>query len=137
MADDLNQSPGDGGAAGATDVAEPTDNLDTGQPIDQGDGGNQAADNNQVVEYTDFTFPEGIDIDQELLGNMTPKFQEMGLTQDQVQGLVSVFGEHVVNQQQSIYDQTSQQIVDWQTAAEADKEFRTVGLAVASASMVP
>jgi len=43
-----------------------------------------------AAAYTDFTAPEGYELDQGLLGEFTPKFKEWGLSQDQAQDLLNM-----------------------------------------------
>lgn len=44
--------------------------------------------------YQAFSVPDGVTLDQAAVDRFTPKFRELGLSQDQAQGLVDAFAEH-------------------------------------------
>ena len=67
--------------------------------------------------YEDFSFPEGVEIDSELLTEATDIFKESGLKQDQAQKLVDFHSKtmrQVVEAQQAAFDQ---QVAEWENAA--------------------
>lgn len=77
----------------------------------------------QVLEYQDFTAPEDVVLDTELLGEFKAKAKEMGLPQDKAQQVVDLG----VKLQQKWQTQHMQQIeqtkTQWAEQANADKEF--------------
>lgn len=66
----------------------------------QGDGKPEGEDAGQGAEgapetYEDFTMPEGIEIDKEMLDGFTPIAKELGLSQQNAQKLVSLYGDRI------------------------------------------
>lgn len=49
----------------------------------------------EAPETYEFTVPEGMELDQAALDRFTPKFKELGLTQEQAQSLVSTYAEQI------------------------------------------
>jgi len=73
--------------------------------------------------YADFTMPEGLEVDAQLLEKAVPVFKELKLTQEQAQKLVDLEAERVQSMVQEQQDAIAQQIESWDAAAKADKEF--------------
>jgi len=76
-----------------------------------------------AIEYTDFVVPEGVKLDTELLGQATPLFKELGLSQEQAQKLIDFQAANVSKAQQAQQEAFTNLIDKWQTEAKADKEF--------------
>lgn len=115
-------------AAGGTDTKEgKTDGAaDTGaKDGDKGDdkGGKEGDGNTDAdktpIEYTDFTVPDGMQIDDALLGQFKPIAQELGLNQDQAQKFVSMYAEKVNADQKAWADQ----VASWADESRSDTEF--------------
>lgn len=89
------------------------------------DKGKEAGGDDQAAPeaYTDFTLPEGVELDGQALEKATPVFKELGLTQEQAQRLVDLQAEMVQEGVQKQTEQFSQLIEGWQKDAAADKEF--------------
>jgi len=84
--------------------------------------GEQAEGNEQQAEpdeYADFSLPEGVELNEELLAQANPVFKELGLSQEQAQKLVDFESARV----QAQVDQFHQQVDAWKEAAREDKEF--------------
>lgn len=116
--DDQQQQQQDGG--------DNTDQSDTGQ--DGGDGGSDTDDDaddqgGAPEEYSEFTLPEGMDIDQETLDQAKEHFKEMNLSQDQAQKLVELQANAIekIGQQQS--EAFQKQVDDWLKEVEDDAEY--------------
>src|SRR3546814_5726483 len=45
--------------------------------------------------YEAFAVPDGMELDQAALDRFSPKFKELGLSQDKAQALVSLYAEHI------------------------------------------
>lgn len=71
------------------------------------------------ITYTDFTMPEGMQVDKAALEVALPVFKELGLNQDQAQKLVDLQA-NMVKANQDAWMNT---ITEWQKQARADKEF--------------
>lgn len=99
------------GAPATTEVPATTDGA---KPAGEAGGGDQP-----VVEYKDFTLPEGVTLDSALLEQATPIFKELGLSKEQAQKLVNLKAQE--SQQQA--DAFNQQLETWRTSAKADKEY--------------
>jgi hypothetical protein len=89
---------------------------------DKPNDGSDKSDNDQSVGYSDFDFPEGMEINQELLNDVTPIMQEAGLTQEQAQKMVSAYASHVEGQNQGQIEAHNAQVKQWGEELKADKE---------------
>jgi len=81
-----------------------------------------AANEEQTADpgtYTDFSVPEGVEVNEELLAQANPIFKELGLSQEQAQKLV----DFEVTRTQAQVEQFSQQVNAWKESAQDDKEF--------------
>ena len=72
--------------------------------------------------YADFDMPEGIEVDQELLGKALPVFKELNLSQDQAQKLVDLQAQTAQETTEALSQQHVDTVNDWKTALHADKE---------------
>ena len=73
-------------------------------------------------EYTDFTMPEGMDIDKDALAEFAPVAKDLNLTQDQAQKLVDIQAKAVqdsVKAQQEAWAETKK---TWEAEVKSDKE---------------
>lgn len=123
-------------AAGQGDGLESVTDPSTTDPAasaaeggDTGDQGGASAedsaggDNGAPESYTDFAFPEGMDVDNAMLEQAAPVFKEIGLNQEQAQQIVDLYGAKMEEMAQGQVDAFTQQVTDWESAAKADKEF--------------
>jgi hypothetical protein len=108
----------------ATAPESTTDETKTDEGKADGDtkgddkGGDKAADETPI-EYTDFSVPEGVQIDEQALGAFKPIAQELKLDQEQAQKLVSFYAEKQVADAKAWADQVS----GWAEESRNDKEF--------------
>lgn len=116
--DNINDSDGvsDNQDAESSTEAESSDNADA----DENAGGD---DQSSPESYSDFTLPEGIEMDQLALDKALPIFKEIGLSQEQAQKLVDLQAEQVQEGIRSQTEQFSQLMNDWVANSKADKEF--------------
>lgn len=110
---------------------ESTDAVEAGNTgaVD-GDAGTDGADN--AVEggdqstssetYADFTLPEGMELDAQLLEQAAPLFKELGLNQEQAQKLVDLQAAHVQASQTGQAEAFNQLKLDWQDQSKNDSE---------------
>ena len=117
-----NDNAGDDDAGGEGD-ADPNEGDAGGDTGDADKGDADAGEEGESDSYSDFTLPEGMELDQEMLNAFTPALKEMGLTQEQVQGLVDVQAKLVQEQHQKQIDAHSQQVEQWGEDASTDKEY--------------
>lgn len=75
------------------------------------------------VEYSDFSMPEGIEIDAELLGEFKPYAKELGLDQDGAQRLVDMAAKLASKVQQASIENWQKQKSEWAEQSRADKDF--------------
>jgi len=126
----------DGTDVGAGGGSEPNTDTPIEATADAGESGESSDDkpedgdvdgsddaNGAPESYVDFDLPDGMTINAEMLEAFTPVFKDMGLTQEQAQGLVNVQAEQVKAQQQAQYDAFSQQLNEWGNSAKNDKEY--------------
>lgn len=106
------------GAVGDTTTAAPQQDVQTQQPQQQTQQTQQ-----QVPDYTDFSVPEGVELDQSLLDSFKPLAKELGLKQEQAQKLVDL---HTQVAQKNAEAQTAnwEKLQDsWIEATQNDQEF--------------
>lgn len=80
-----------------------------------------------VPEKYEFTMPEGVEMDSEMLAEFEPIAKELGLSQDKAQKLVDIQikslqklqAAHEIQQEEAFKEMTTQ----WATAAKADSEY--------------
>ena len=87
-----------------------------GDAGDEGDGG-------APESYADFTLPEGLTVDEEMLKEAAPIFKEMGLTQEQAQKQVDLYVKGVQAAAQKQVDAFNQLKESWRESSKTDKEF--------------
>ena len=112
----------------AGDDAPPvvTDDTPAGDdtPPADGDGKpNGDSDGAAPESYSDFTLPEGVELDEALLGKATPLFKDLGLNQEQAQKVVDFQAEMVKEGEQSQADSFNRLVEGWQNESKNDKEF--------------
>lgn len=74
-------------------------------------------------EYTDFTLPEGMALDEDLVKEFKPLAKELGLSQDKAQKLVDLQTktmEKIGKATQAAWENT---LTEWRKASETDAEF--------------
>ena len=118
------------GAAVGTSTSAATDGGATATGQGAGDSGGQsvegqtdAAGKDQPVEYTDFTVPEGVSLNAELLGEYKGIAKELGIAQEGAQKLVDL---GVKLSSQILASQEAARVAEvsaWADAAKSDKEF--------------
>lgn len=96
------------------DDTPPTDDKDTTGSDDDGTA---------PESYSDFTLPEGVELDAALLEKAAPIFKELGLSQDAAQKLVDFQAEMVKEGEQSQTDTFNTLVEGWQNESKNDKEF--------------
>jgi hypothetical protein len=74
------------------------------------------------VEYADFTVPEGVKLNDAVVGDLKAFAKSKGLTQDEAQQLVDLGIKNAQNQHATLVDQIAQQQASWIEAARIDKE---------------
>lgn len=84
----------------------------------EGEGAEGSEPKGNAPEYGEFTLPDGVEINQELLAQANPVFKELGLSQEQAQKLVDFES----SRQQAQVEQFHQQIQTWQEETRNDKE---------------
>lgn len=75
--------------------------------------------------YADFTLPEGLAIDPEVLKEATGIFKELGLTQDSAQKLVALYGKDVAKITSGPQTEFKSLVDGWRTDVLADKSLAT------------
>lgn len=103
-------------------VAEATPES-TGEETPEGEPASGEEGQVNPDTYADFTVPEGMTLDSELLASATPLFQELNLTQEQAQRLVDFQAQQVQASSQSQSDNFDRLLAGWQEQARLDSEF--------------
>ena len=119
--DPANAAGGTDTNEGKTDGAADTGAKDGDKGDDKGgkEGDGKADADKTPLEYTDFAVPDGMQIDDALLGQFKPIAQELGLNQDQAQKFVSMYAEKVNADQKAWADQ----VASWADESRSDTEF--------------
>jgi len=122
----------DGGQQGNDQAAQFYDNPTSGQQDGTDDGQQQQKQDDQKAddkgdksqgapdEYTDFTMPDGVQIDQTLLDGFKPIAKELNLSQEQAQKLVDYYQSGIYAQRMEQWAETQK---GWVDSAKADKEY--------------
>lgn len=114
----------DSTSAATPESAVPTADGKTG---DQGTPGDhsKAGEGDQTTPgaYADFTVPEGMDIDAELLGKATPLFEKYNISKEDAQSFVNLYAGQIQAGSQRQVDAFNQLMTDWQNQSTNDKEF--------------
>ena len=116
-ATDQTTTPIDGAATGTP----PT--TDEGTAATTGDTSATEGAGGTPTEYTDFTMPEGVEVNATLLESATPLFQELGLDQDQAQKLVDFYA--TKEQSDAVAAQTTygEMLTNWENELKNDADF--------------
>lgn len=94
--------------------------TDEGADTDAEEGG---SDDQSVADYQDFTAPEGMQLDNELLEQAVPLFKEAGLSQEMAQKFVELQASAVEKMSSAAVENYTKQMEEWQTQSKNDKEF--------------
>lgn len=97
---------------GESDADKDKDKTDKDDPADQ-----VPEDGNY-----DLKMPDGVELDQEMLGALGPEFKELGLTHKQAQALADKYTEILQGRAQQQAEQWSETVSGWVEEAKADKE---------------
>ena len=110
------------GAKGAETGADGEKKGDAG--AEKSDAGKKSDDKPQgPPEKYEFTMPEGVELDTELVGKVEPVLRELNLSNDQANKLAGAFAEYRASEAQRQSDAYAQQVEDWGKSARGDKEF--------------
>lgn len=101
------------------DGNDPDGNAPDGNDPDGNNAGDKTGDDG---EYSEFTLPEGVELDAAALEVYTPAFKELGLTQEQAQKLVDLRAKEVQAAAESQSDAFAQLLETWKTETTNDKE---------------
>jgi hypothetical protein len=91
-------------------------------PVDK-DKKVEGDDKTSPESYSDFTLPEGVELDEALMAKATPIFKELNLSQEDAQKLVDLQAEMVQEGARSQGESFNQLMKDWQNESANDKEF--------------
>lgn len=85
----------------------------------------EAAKNQVPEEYADFTVPDGVELDKELLTTeFEPFARELGLTQEKAQKLVDMGSKIVERMTTQMHDAHAERVAGWLETAKADAELK-------------
>jgi len=114
-----NPAEGDVAAPGTGDEPALVAKLDDDGNEVLGDDGKPVMEPAPAEEYTDFTLPDGMEVDGEFLGLGSNVFKEIGLTQDQAQKVVDLYSGQLAQQATD----WQEQVKTWQNESRADSEY--------------
>lgn len=133
----MNEAPSDGGPAGgatppASDPAAPpsqTPAADPAQVPQQPQEAPKEPDHPAAVPeaYAFANLPEGYEINEQQLSELTPLFKDLGLTQEQADKLIAYDAQRALaardGSEQAAIDQRNAQVGEWEQSLRSDKEF--------------
>ena len=122
--------------AGAMPYADTVDTTgDHGQPNGETNQTDEAAQDGASEDgtvtpgdYADFTFPDGMEVDDRLVDSFQNKAKDLNLTQEQAQSLVDLYTGQVASAYQAQADAHETKVERWAEEAMVDKEFGGDGL---------
>lgn len=88
--------------------------------------GGEAADGSQTESqesYADFSLPEGVTLDETILGSATDLFKESGLNQEQAQKFIDLHSDLVQAGATGQVEAFNQTVNEWRELSASDKEF--------------
>lgn len=98
--------------------------VTTDETTSEDTGGESGGDDQSSPEsYSDFTLPEGMELDANVMEQAGPLFKELGLDQAGAQKAVDFYANLVQEGVRSQTDQASQMRNDWVDQSKTDKEF--------------
>lgn len=125
-------SGGDAVDTTSTDGGDTTDDInlsdddtnDDGVKLGDDDKGDAKGDTPDGApdEYAEFTPPEGIELDKDMLGKVTPLFKELNLSQEQAQKLVDFQASATKDAVDSLSNQHIETVKQWKADLRADSE---------------
>lgn len=102
--------------------------VDEGTEADEAESDKEAGDDeaDEKIEYEDFNFPEGIDVDQVELGEFKELAADLGLDQEGAQRLIDFEAERV-KKAQDVFAEAQNTLMEdtqkrWKKEVKADKE---------------
>lgn len=124
-ADTSGDTPLAGDDTPPVDTSTPLAGDDTTTTDDKSGDDTTGSDDDGIApeSYSDFTLPEGVELDAALLEKAAPIFKELGLSQDAAQKLVDFQAGLVKEGEQSQTDAFNNLIEGWQDESKNDKEF--------------
>ncbi len=102
------------------------DTHDSGEPDDgkpDESGADESGKDTGPETYADFTLPEGVELNSELLTTASAMFKADGLSQEQAQKYVDFFAGNIQAGAQAQTETYNQLMDDWRTQAQSDKDF--------------
>lgn len=73
----------------------------------------EASKEGEATEYADFQMQDGFELDEAALGDAIPVFQEMGLSQDQAQGMIDLYSKMQGGVLSDAVTQQAEQVDAW------------------------
>lgn len=122
------------GSGAATEATESEGQVTETQATEGQEAGTEQASGDSTVltdsegplgapeTYADFTMPDGIEVDSDLLEAVTPVFKDTGLSQIQAQKLIDVYASQIQAQDKAREDSYTQINQEWVNEAKSDKE---------------
>lgn len=109
------------GAETGTDGGKTEDATKAGEKSADGKTEDKSAEG--PPEKYEFTMPEGVQLDEALVGAIEPALRDAGLTQEQASKLTTAFAEYRVSEAQRQSEAFAQQTENWGNEARNDKEY--------------
>jgi hypothetical protein len=115
----------DAGNAGEEDAGKEASEGDADHKADEEpkDGDADAGQDGASEQYSDFSVPEGMEMDTELLQAFTPLAKEAGLSQDEAQKFIDLQAEVSKRMVQQQHDAWAETQGKWKDAGQVDEEF--------------
>lgn len=125
MDEPLNLMSGGDENAEGTGAGEP--DKEPTPPTGEPQAGGEPPKGEEGADYTAFTLPENVKLDDAALAEFSPLAKELGLTQEQAQKMVDLYTKNITGLQGSIDKQAADYLAEreskWSRQIAADKEF--------------
>lgn len=99
-----------------------TDDVNTGDSDDEAGDDTGEGNNDEPQDFEAFNLPDGMEMNTELLSEVTPIFKEAGLTQEQAQKFIDIHSQQLLAQEQGKLDAFNQLNQEWRDAVKNDKD---------------
>lgn len=101
--------------------------AESADSAEQQDKSEDSSEAEKPIEYEAFKLPEGVELDDTLLGEFTPLAKELKLTQEQAQKLIDLQAKSVQQMSEQMSERMESEhltrVKEWADKARADEEF--------------
>jgi hypothetical protein len=105
---------------GSSEESAPEGEGSSEESAPEGEGGDKS---DEPLTVESFTVPEGMELDQDLMNEVVPLFNEAGLNKEQSQKFIDTYASKIQAAEQARLDTFNQLKKEWVDQSKSDKEF--------------